>query len=102
MAAVQGGASDYVIKTSLSRDEFLRKVYRLVGGTLTVPPATVDLHADSVIPNDAPAELPEIGTDPSSAEIPVVSGVDAAAGAIGPRSPRQTTADDWDEPAIAP
>lgn len=102
MAAVQGGASDYVIKTSLSRDEFLRKVYRLVGTTLPLPPATLDLHTGSISPHDAPTELLEIGADPLSAEIPVASGVDAAAQAIGPRSPRQSAADDWDEPAIAP
>ena len=66
VAAIQGGANDYVIKTSLSRDDLLRKTRRLV----TLDPsrvATVSLEACPIAPAPGsevepprPVELPDV------------------------------------------
>src|SRR5262245_59734422 len=45
VAAIQGGANDYVIKTTLSRDELLKKTRRLVHlGPLRATPTLADAH----------------------------------------------------------
>jgi DNA-binding response OmpR family regulator len=47
VAAIQGGANDYVIKTTLSRDELLKKTRRLVHlGPVRTTPAAADASGD--------------------------------------------------------
>jgi len=51
MAAIHGGAHDYVIKTTFSKADFYRKLNRLVPGSIAeVPPSNVEhgFEADSV------------------------------------------------------
>jgi DNA-binding response OmpR family regulator len=47
MAAIHGGAHDYVIKTTFSKADFYRKVNRLIPGSITsVGPLVVEFEAD--------------------------------------------------------
>ena len=39
LAAVRGGADDYLIKTAFSKDELIRKIERLLQSNVEVPPA---------------------------------------------------------------
>lgn len=48
MAAIRGGASDYLIKTNFSKAEFYRKLNRLVAGTITDRLAGVGTEFDPV------------------------------------------------------
>jgi DNA-binding response OmpR family regulator len=86
VAAIQGGANDYVIKTALSRDELLKKARRLVNlGPLAVssPDGTVP---DSGSP-DGPAGPDETAV-PSAGTPPADAAGDAAA--------LQALIDNWD------
>jgi CheY-like chemotaxis protein len=47
MAAIHGGANDYLIKTSFSKLDFYRKLNRLVPGTISHPTAAFGGHDDS-------------------------------------------------------
>jgi len=67
LAAIEAGASDYVIKTSFSKEEFYRKLDKLVAGTpraqALAKQADEQLSTTSTAENDAP----EPGSDASPA-----------------------------------
>lgn len=87
LAAIHGGASDYIIKTTFSRDEFLNKIQRL----LPEPKgATAEI--------DSPAHGHSTSRGERKAAVAVASSVaSAAAGAeTGQDWQLQAILDDWD------
>jgi CheY-like chemotaxis protein len=72
MAAIHGGAHDYLIKTNFSKADFYRKLNRLVPGSIAeVPPLSLSAGADfddaptSVSPTNPHADLSIGARDPS-------------------------------------
>lgn len=57
MAAVHGGANDYVIKTSFSKEEFLGKLHRLLG-VEAKPQASSAVQTSSHTPHPAGSSKP--------------------------------------------
>src|SRR5262249_2195168 len=90
VAAIQGGANDYVIKTTLSRDELLKKTRRLVN----LGPVRAPLTADAV-DNSLKDNVADGGTDSAPAGSPV-----AAHGAENPDAGEaaalQALMDNWE------
>lgn len=73
LAAIQSGAKDYVIKTTLNRDDLLAKASRLInlGGT---KPATDDSKAPSSPPGPTMTRIPQMAPP----ALQTVDGPDAA------------------------
>lgn len=56
MAAIRGGAHDYLIKTSFSKSDFYRKLNRLVPGSIThLPPCNIEPELEDSVRTDWPA-----------------------------------------------
>ncbi len=91
VAAIQGGANDYVIKTALSRDELLKKTGRLVnlGPALVNPP---DGHAADSPTQQAEKETGKQAEPAAPAAINGVSATDVA----GDAAALQALIDTWE------
>jgi PleD family two-component response regulator len=80
MAAIQAGATDYVIKTTLAREDLLRRVCR----QLKIAPESLTPTLDAVLKS-----VDTTIATPRAASLPV-------AGAVDTDTPLQVILDDWD------
>jgi len=93
VAAIQCGANDYVIKTTLSRDELLKKTRRLVNlGPVRAPPAAADADENHPLEAEADAEG-RLEQTPAASGAADVGSVPAAGGEA---AALQALMDNWE------
>jgi DNA-binding response OmpR family regulator len=93
LASIQSGANDYVIKTTLSRDELLKKARRLVKLAPEHVNPGQDVRADQSSENSTIA----VGTDGKLSSVPAAAGdADVDTGAESEAARLQALIDNWE------
>ena len=93
VASIESGANDYVIKTTLSKDELLKKARRLVN----LAPERVNPGQDGRANKSSESSTIAVGTDGKLATVPAADGeaeVDPGAGSDAARL--QAMIDNWE------